>query len=726
MKSRRVLVVNPPLKLGTDYIDYPQFAVLGAVANAAALRSQGFSVSMEDGQSRAATARTRPQDVVVALSPYLEPNRRTPAAAELFSGLRARFPTARLVTADCCFGGMHYLEYRGEDFRRRYPQVDAVVKYESEAALPALLAQEPGRAPRVVLGRATDIALDELPFPAWDMIDMGRFYAFQRDFFRGHGRLSPYRLELPTLPAVTSRGCAFSCPFCTSNPGQDRPLFRPHSPSYLARYFSELKTGFGAQRLALLDGCANHDPKRFAEILAILSRLRLRCDFPNGLRADRLDFKTLKILKALSDSLAVSAESADPEFLARHIRKGQDIAAVERVASWCRRLDLPLSIHYIVGCPGETTEMVNRTLAHAVRMHEEFGAQPLVQNFVPLPGSSWHRLCLQRGLLRGFAGRRLARHFQGDPALSTQSLSSARLGRMTRLLHDRLAAGKLEKVIINLTYECPNNCRFCAVGDRKRRHGDFRRYARLLRDYRRRGVTAVDLDGGEPTLYPGFSSLVALARRLGYERVTVTSNGRALAGRGVAARLLLSGITELLISLHGHRADIHEYHTRKRGSFAETVAGIRHAVRLRPDRVALGVNTTLTAKNSPHIAEFFRFVHGLGVEKVNVQFVTPFGHATSSRPPDPATLWRRLAPALRAWRRKLRIDLVNAVPCQAGGRLPGLRPELGKHGRDMVFADAPPQNLAAYLDARRRHTGACLSCEHAVGCAGLYIFEGRP
>jgi len=723
MKARRVLVVNPPLQLGPDFIDYPYFVILGAVSNAAALREQGFSVSVEDSQASA--ARDRPEDVVVTVSPYLMPHVRTASTAALFAALRARFPTARLAAADCYFGGMHYIEYAGEAFLRRYPQVDVVVKYEGEAALPALLAQPQDQGPRVVLGRAADIVLDDLPFPAWDLIRVERYYAFQQDFFRAHGRPAPYRLDLPTLPAVTSRGCAFSCAFCTSNPGEHRPAFRPHSPEYLARCFAELKTRFGARRLALLDGCPNHDPERFAEILRILKGLRLRCEFPNGLRADRLSFRTLQALKPLSESLAVSAESADPEFLAQHVRKGQGIESVERAASWCRQLGLPLSIHYMVGCPGETLEAVNRSLAHAVRMHEEFGARPLVQNFVPLPGSPWHRLCARRGLLRGFDASRMYRHFQGPPAVQSRRLSRARLGRMTGLFHSQLAAGALEKVIINLTYECPNDCRFCAVGDRPRRHGDFGRYARLLHDYRRRGISALDLDGGEPTLYPGFFALVGLARRLGYERVTVTSNGRSLADRAVAARLLLSGLTELLISLHGHRRDIHEHHTRRAGSFRETVAGIRHAVRLRPSRVALGVNTTLTAKNAPHIAEFFRFIHGLGVEKVNVQFVTPFGHAARSRPDDPRLLWRHLAPALRAWRRKLRIDLVNAIPCQAGRHLPGLRPELGKHGREMVFVDAPPQNLAAYLDARRRKTGLCLACEHAVACAGFYVFGGR-
>jgi MoaA/NifB/PqqE/SkfB family radical SAM enzyme len=718
--KERVLMVDPPLPLGTDFIDTPHFAVLGALSNAAALRAAGFSVSLLDGRNPRA-----PEAVVVSLPPYLMPHARLPSTAALFRSLRRRFRSARIIAADCYFGGTHYLEYPGADFLRRYPQLEAVVKYETEAALPALLSRPPRGAPRVVLGRTADIVLDELPFPAWDLLDLERYYRFQKGFFKAWGRPDPYREDIPTLPAVTSRGCAFSCGFCTSNPGQERPRFRPHSPEYLARLFADLRGRRGARRLALLDGCANHDPARFLEVLRILRSLHLRCDFPNGLRADRLNLKTLRVLKGLSESVAISAESGDPAYLEKWVRKGQSLESVERAAAWCRELGLPLDIHYIAGGPDETTETANRTLAHAARMHEEFGARPLVQNFTPLPGSPWHRLCAKRGLLRGLDAARLYRHFQGPPAVGGRRLSRARLARMTGLFQERLAAGALEKVIINLTYECSNDCRFCAVGDRPRRHGDFRRFARLLRDYRRRGVRALDLDGGEPALFPGLLPLISLARRLGFERVTVTTNGRALADRGFAARLLLSGITELLVSLHGHRAGVHEHHTRRKGSFRETVAGIRHAVRLRPARVALGINTTLTRRNAPHINAFFGFARDLGVEKVNVQFVTPFGHAARARPDDPRAIWRRLGPALRAWRRRLRIDLVNAVPCQAGGRLPGLAPELGKHGREMVFADAPPQNLAAYLDARRRKTGVCLACEHAAACAGFYVFGRR-
>lgn len=744
MKAPSVLVINPPLLLDQGFIDYPFFAGLGALSNAAALRAAGCSVRVADAQSLAGSSAWPQGDgavlvgcdaqrlldgcagsfeaVVVSLPPYLKPHAPTRFTAGLFRAVRARFPAARVIAADCFFGGMHYIEYDSEGFLRAHPGVSAVARYETENVLASLL--EAGGA-RSAAGRAATLAPDDLAPPAWELIDVARYYGFQRRFFAVLGRPGPFGDGTPTLPALTSRGCAFRCGFCTSNPGQGKPSFRPHGLDYLRRHFGELKRRHGARRLALLDGCANHDPERFDAVLDLLASLSLTCEFPNGLRADKLSLRTLKRLKALAGSVTVSAESADREMLAKTIGKGLKIESIERVAAWCRELRLPLDIHYVVGCPGETTESANKTLLHAARMKEEHGAAPLVQNFVPIPGAPLHGVCAREGLLGGFDAGDLYSYFQGRPAVETKALDAEKLSRMTALLRRRLACGKTEKLIINLTYHCSNACRFCAVGDKPKRHGDFKRHLALLREYRGRGVSALDLDGGEPTLYPHLFALVRLARRMGYARITVTSNGRRLADRAYAARLLLCGIDDLLISLHGHTAALHDFQTRRPGSFGETVAGIRNAARLRPRRVGLAVNTVLTAENAACASEFLGFVHGLGVEKVNVQFVTPFGRAADAPAADQEELCRPLAAAVKRWDGKVRVDLVNGLPCRVGRHFPGAVPELGKLSRDMAFVDAAPSNLAAYLDAKRVKTDECRSCEFSVGCAGFHAFGSR-
>jgi MoaA/NifB/PqqE/SkfB family radical SAM enzyme len=119
-------------------------------------------------------------------------------------------------------------------------------------------------------------------------------------------------------------------------------------------------------------------------------------------------------------------------------------------------------------------------------------------------------------------------------------------------------------------------------------------------------------------------------------------------------------------------------------------------------------------------------IYGLGVHKVNVQFLTPFGHASAHRAPDPESIWRRLGPLVARWRKKLQIEFVNAIPCQAGKYFRHAVVDVGKHSREMVFVNASPRNLADYLASRRRRQRACRACESAIACEGVYQFAETP
>ena len=78
----------------------------------------------------------------------------------------------------------------------------------------------------------------------------------------------------------------------------------------------------------------------------------------------------------------------------------------------------------------------------------------------------------------------------------------------------------------------------------------------------------------EPTLNPDLVQLVAWAAELGYENVSLVTNGRRLAKGDLAARLVAAGLSTVDISVHGHEAAVHDGITRRPGSFDEAVAGI--------------------------------------------------------------------------------------------------------------------------------------------------------
>ena len=127
-------------------------------------------------------------------------------------------------------GGVHLSIYARETLG--YPEIDYAVTGEAERALPDLLnalvkkedlslvrgiafKQHTGSQDRqvIVTPRASDVIVDEAPFPARQLIDNSIYYSF----------ISKYK---NFSVFITSRGCPYKCIFCE----QGSKAFRPRSP----------------------------------------------------------------------------------------------------------------------------------------------------------------------------------------------------------------------------------------------------------------------------------------------------------------------------------------------------------------------------------------------------------------------------------------------------------------------------------------------------------------
>src|SRR5690606_29341557 len=122
-----------------------------------------------------------------AYTPFHRPPHRDEVLAATLEGLREHAPV--LLLADCYQSGQHYVE-SDEATLRAYPECDAWVKYEAEQTVPTLIedALRDGTKPSGVhLGRSAE-KLDDLPFPAWDLIDLPNYFRFQQRFVENLGR----------------------------------------------------------------------------------------------------------------------------------------------------------------------------------------------------------------------------------------------------------------------------------------------------------------------------------------------------------------------------------------------------------------------------------------------------------------------------------------------------------------------------------------------------------
>ena len=278
--------------------------------------------------------------------------------------------------------------------------------------------------------------------------------------------------------------------------------------------------------------------------------------------------------------------------------------------------------------------------------------------------------------------------------------------------------GKEEKLIINTTYKCNNHCIFCSIADRSIEHGDFETQLRHLDKARESGIELLDIDGGEPTLYPRLFDLIEAAREKGFTRITITSNGRMLSDPGLVDRLTEYPI-QLLISLHAADPEDHEYLTTQPGSFRQTLRGIINSLKRFPD---LGVNTTVVASNTDSLEKMGRLLVKLGVKTWNIQFYTPFGLVKPELAPDPYAAGKMIGRAIDLFHDRLDIQVVNLPFCFLPGHEKWALEDYKKSVRRMLFVSGEEVNLADYLAEKRFKNGRCDDCPYDAICRGFWDY----
>ena len=767
----RVAIVFPPLDVARDFIDYPFFADLGAVQAAAVVRDRGHAVTLIDALAMpgasldplAPAADTNTKDaisagevrlgappsavlarvpdatdaLVVALTPFHRPPSRDPLLASILAPLRARFPLAPIVLADLYQSGQHVVDAPSNAILAAYPEADALLRYEAEVDLVPLLDRllAEGRPPRPFSAAGRDPSpLDEIPLPAWDLVDLEAYFRFHDDVVRLLGRPHwAFPITSRSAPILTSRGCPYRCAHCSSNPGsreggeQIAPKTqRRYSPAYLDRLLGMLARQ-GVRRVHLLDELVNVNERHFDAVLELLDRHGLAFEIPNGMRADYVLPRHLDLMKGRVTTLSVSAESGVQRVVSDVVGKDLDLGSIDRVAERAHEAGIPALVHFMIGLPGETKQEINATLEYALRLHEKTQAWPSVQFATPLPGTRLARLAEATGRSLPVV-RDYGPYFQRSPSIASPDFTLEDLRRFKWTFDQRLLASQgPKKVIMNVTYKCNNRCTFCATGTRTQFDGDFGRQRELLLKYRRAGVRLLDFDGGEPTLNPNLFALIKFARTLGYERVNVTTNARMASYREFADRLAGSGVTSILTSIHGPDAQTHAQNVGVAEAFDQTCEGVRNLVAAAdPGRVELGANITLTKSNYKKLGDVASLVHDLGLRWFNIQFLTPFGRATSSIAPDTGEAAAEAMRVIDAFGDKLKFQVINLPFCFMPGYERFLMGDMLKLERHMLFVNNEEVNLFEYLRERRVKKPVCEACPHAIFCGGFYEMDDVP
>lgn len=264
--------------------------------------------------------------------------------------------------------------------------------------------------------------LDSLPLPAYGLVDMERYFYFNKKGKDGRESYS-YPSSERSISMITSRGCPFNCVFCSVHLSMGR-VFRVDSVGYVLEHLSFLKQHYHITHVHFEDDNFSFDTARFHGILdgLLAGDSPITWDTPNGVRADYLDEA---ILRKCRDSgctyLRIGVESANEDVSAKIVRKHLDLGKVVAIAKLCRQLRIDVEAFYIIGFPGENVAQMKDTINFAIRMELKYGLYPYdMFTATPLIGTDLYRICEQHGYLsREVTSESLATATQGAGMITT-------------------------------------------------------------------------------------------------------------------------------------------------------------------------------------------------------------------------------------------------------------------------------------------------------------------
>lgn len=254
--------------------------------------------------------------------------------------------------------------------------------------------------------------LDNLPYPAWDLAPLAKYWQIARPHGGGFSTNNP----VPYASAMTSRGCPFKCAYCHISKELEGSLsgnLRQLRLKSLARVIEEMHMlkALGVRHVFLEDDSLLAKKQRALAIFRAIIDLNLELSDVNGINLAHLttnqrgeigvDDELLETMAAAGfKKLIYPVESGSQRIIDTYATgklnlKRHDIPALIRKA---KKLGMEVGGNYTFGYPDETLEEMMQTFIVA-KEHRDAGLD--YANFViitPFPGTAFYDLVVRENL----------------------------------------------------------------------------------------------------------------------------------------------------------------------------------------------------------------------------------------------------------------------------------------------------------------------------------------
>jgi len=239
----------------------------------------------------------------------------------------------------------------------------------------------------VIVNPARDFIanLDELPFPAWDLLPM--------ELYRGTIALEGGR---PFSTMLATRGCPFSCHYC-----ELAKMWRTQRRRSVDNVLDEmdyLKRNYGLRYLEFIDDLLVVDKKWAIELFRGMRKrglddIQWECCGRIGL----MDEELLREMKRANCRCISYGIEFGSQRMLDFVNKRITIKQIYDTVKITNKAGIPIKGLFMMGYPTETKEEIKQTIQLAKNLDLDYLAVSIV---TPYPGTDLYEYCQKNGMLR--------------------------------------------------------------------------------------------------------------------------------------------------------------------------------------------------------------------------------------------------------------------------------------------------------------------------------------
>jgi anaerobic magnesium-protoporphyrin IX monomethyl ester cyclase len=229
-------------------------------------------------------------------------------------------------------------------------------------------------------------SLDDIPFPAWELMDPRTYpEAPHGAFFK----------SFPTAPIIITRGCPFTCTFCSGKSITTKRI-RKRSAENVLEEMRFLQSEYGVNDFLVEDeNFTLHKGlvREFCELI-LENNMKIGWSCPSGIRLDTLDAEMLSLMERSGCySLAVGVEFGSQR-IHELTKKRLTLDTIRERMELFHDTDIKTTGFFLMGIPGETEEEMRQTIEFAKSLPID---RAQFNNYMPLPGSELYDEIVSNG-----------------------------------------------------------------------------------------------------------------------------------------------------------------------------------------------------------------------------------------------------------------------------------------------------------------------------------------